>query len=194
MGRSSPSPPTIIMPEQADPIAFQTIIPQKSYRDLAESIGRTTGDYNKFLKRRFDSVGTPREMGARKAANRLMETSSYESSLPGQSRIKEDRFLETPREFPIRSNNRSTFDTRPGKTAGKNKARRLRGGGKIEKTSAQKAASMLTKDAMSGYRRALKRVEQERKKGRKSLFLKYPKNPGFAKNKDEIFAPKDYES
>ena len=119
---------------------------------------------------------------------------TYESSLPGQSRIREDRFLETPREFPIRSNNRSTFDTRPGKTAGKNKARRLRGGGKIEKTSAQKAAGMLRKDAASDYRRALKRVEQERKKGRKSLFLKYPKNPGFAKNKDEIFAPKDYES
>ena len=37
MGGSKPTPPTIIMPEESNPQAFQTIIPQKSYKDLAES-------------------------------------------------------------------------------------------------------------------------------------------------------------
>ena len=41
MGGSKPTPPTIIMPEESNPQAFQTIIPQKSYKDLAESMGRT---------------------------------------------------------------------------------------------------------------------------------------------------------
>ena len=38
MGGSKPTPPTIIMPEESNPQAFQTIIPQKSYKDLAESM------------------------------------------------------------------------------------------------------------------------------------------------------------
>ena len=65
MGGSKPTPPTIIMPEESNPQAFQTIIPQKSYKDLAESMGRTEKEYNRLVDQRYDTVGTAAEMGAR---------------------------------------------------------------------------------------------------------------------------------
>ena len=64
MGGSKPTPPTIIMPEESNPQAFQTIIPQKSYKDLAESMGRTEKEYNRLVDQRYDTVGTAAEMGA----------------------------------------------------------------------------------------------------------------------------------
>ena len=53
MGGSKPTPPTIIMPEESNPQAFQTIIPQKSYKDLAESMRRTEGEI-KWERRRLN--------------------------------------------------------------------------------------------------------------------------------------------
>ena len=50
MGGSKPTPPTIIMPEESNPQAFQTIIPQKSYKDLAESMRRTEKEYNRLVR------------------------------------------------------------------------------------------------------------------------------------------------
>ena len=47
MGGSKPTPPTIIMPEESNPQAFQTLIPQKSYKDLAESMRRTEKEINR---------------------------------------------------------------------------------------------------------------------------------------------------
>ena len=48
-------PPTIIMPAEGEnPQAFQTIIPQKSYKDLAESMGRTEKEYNRLVDQRYD--------------------------------------------------------------------------------------------------------------------------------------------
>ena len=52
MGGSKPTPPTIIMPEESNPQAFQTIIPQKSYKDLAESMRRTEGEINRVMGQR----------------------------------------------------------------------------------------------------------------------------------------------
>ena len=49
MGGSKPTPPTLIMPEVSNPHAFQTIIPQKSYKDLAESMNRTEKEYNRLV-------------------------------------------------------------------------------------------------------------------------------------------------
>ena len=50
MGGSKPTPPTIIMPEESNPQAFQTIIPQKSYKDLAESMRRTEKEINRIIR------------------------------------------------------------------------------------------------------------------------------------------------
>ena len=41
------SQPNIVIPPAETPRAFQTVIPQKSYKDLAESMNRTEGEYNR---------------------------------------------------------------------------------------------------------------------------------------------------
>ena len=126
MGRS-PTPPTIIMPSESNPQAFQTIIPQKSYKDLAESMRRTEKEYNRLLDSRYDTVGTPAEMGAKARAVEMQAAASYASSLPKELLMK--GLNETPRDFPINSNNRATFDTVPGSMAGYGSARPGTGSG-----------------------------------------------------------------
>ena len=69
MGGSKPTPPTIIMPEESNPQAFQTIIPQKSYKDLAESMRRTEGEINRVMGQRYDEVGTPQDIFPRFVAH-----------------------------------------------------------------------------------------------------------------------------
>ena len=73
MGGSKPTHPTIIMPEESNPQAFQTIIPQKSYKDLAESMRRTEKEYNRLLESRYDTVGTAAEMGARTKSRSIQQ-------------------------------------------------------------------------------------------------------------------------
>tara|TARA_R100001224_G_scaffold47162_1_gene27200 strand:+ start:89 stop:838 length:750 start_codon:yes stop_codon:yes gene_type:complete len=113
MGGSKPTPPTIIMPEESNPQAFQTIIPQKSYKDLAESMRRTEKEINRITGQRYDEVGTPAEIGAQQRAIEMQEAASYKASLP-RGGSPDERFKETPRPFPIKSNRRATFDTVPG--------------------------------------------------------------------------------
>ena len=117
MGGSKPTPPTIIMPEESNPQAFQTIIPQKSYKDLAESMRRTEKEINRLTAQRYDEVGTPAEIGAKQRAIEMQEAASYASSLP-RGGSPDERFKETPRAFPIKSNRRATFDTVPGSMSG----------------------------------------------------------------------------
>jgi len=117
MGGSKPTPPTIIMPEESNPQAFQTIIPQKSYKDLAESMRRTEKEINRITAQRYDEVGTPAEIGAQQRAIEMQEAASYKASLP-RGGSPDERFKETPRPFPIKSNRRATFDTVPGTMTG----------------------------------------------------------------------------
>ena len=117
MGGSKPTPPTIIMPEESNPQAFQTIIPQKSYKDLAESMRRTEKEINRITGQRYDEVGTPAEIGAQQRAIEMQEAASYKASLP-RGGSPDERFKETPRPFPIKSNRRATFDTVPGSMTG----------------------------------------------------------------------------
>ena len=116
MGRS-PTPPTIIMPAESNPQAFQAIIPQKSYKDLAESMRRTEKEINRITAQRYDEVGTPAEIGAQQRAIEMQEAASYKASLP-RGGSPDERFKETPRPFPIKSNRRATFDTVPGSMTG----------------------------------------------------------------------------
>ena len=46
MGGRKETPPTIIMPAEGAPQAFQTIVPQKSYKDIAESTLRSEKEIN----------------------------------------------------------------------------------------------------------------------------------------------------
>ena len=101
MGGSKPTPPTIIMPEESNPQAFQTIIPQKSYKDLAESMRRTEKEINRITAQRYDEVGTPAEIGAQQRAIEMQEAASYASSLP-RGGSPDERFRETPRAYKLR--------------------------------------------------------------------------------------------
>ena len=116
MGGRKETPPTIIMPAEGAPQAFQTIVPQKSYKDMAESTLRTEKEINRLMGQRYNEVGTPEEIGARKKGVEMQAAASYLSSLPKGP--VDERFKETPRAFPVKSNRRATFDTVPGSMSG----------------------------------------------------------------------------
>ena len=117
MGGSKPTPRTIIMPEESNPQAFQTLIPQKSYKDLAESMRRTEKEINRITGQRYNEVGTSTQIGAHQRGIEMQEAASYKASLP-RGGSPDERFKETPRTFPIKSNRRATFDTVPGSMSG----------------------------------------------------------------------------
>ena len=104
------SQPNIVIPPQKTPKAFQTIIPQKSYKDLAESIGRTEDEIIRLEGNRQDMVGTAQELGAKQRGIEMQEAASYASSLPAAT-SPDTSFRGTPREFAVTSNEEGTFDT-----------------------------------------------------------------------------------
>ena len=188
MGGSKPSPPTIIMPEESNPQAFQTIVPQKSYKDLAESIGRTDREYNRLVDQRYDTVGTAAEMGKRNRGIEMQERASYLSSLPAGG-SPDTSFKETPRAFPIKSNRRSTFDTSPGSISGFGSTRFGTGtptsmGGSLASDPAKEAALKRYEESKKAYQAA---VDKAKKTPRK--FAEQIGTPGFAQNPDSIYIP-----
>ena len=82
MGGSKPSAPTVIMPAETKPQQFQTIIPEKSFKDLAEQMGRIEKETGKIQDQRYDEVGTPAEIGARSKGTNMLAAAAYLSSLP----------------------------------------------------------------------------------------------------------------
>ena len=92
----------LIIPEGEKPKAFQTVIPQKSYKDLAESMGRTETEYNRLLDTRYDMTGTGAQLGAKQRGIVMQEAASYRSSLPAAS-SPDTSFKATPRPFDITS-------------------------------------------------------------------------------------------
>ena len=205
MGGSKPTPPTIIMPEESNPQAFQTIIPQKSYKDLAESMRRTEKEINRITAQRYDEVGTPAEIGAKQRAIEMQEAASYASSLP-RGGSPDERFKETPRAFPIKSNRRSTFDTVPGSMSGFGGSRPGTGpgptgggrrlppgmpgpmfmGGKGRQTDpAKEAAAIRFEKSKKDYAKALNRAATTPRS-----FMPETVNPGFAQNPDDLYLPK----
>ena len=99
---SGGSESNLIIPEGEKPKAFQTVIPQKSYKDLAESMGRTETQYNRLLDTRYDMTGTGAQLGAKQRGIEMQEAASYASSLPAAS-SPDTSFRGTPREFKIKS-------------------------------------------------------------------------------------------
>lgn len=211
MGGSKPTPPTIIMPEESNPQAFQTIIPQKSYKDLAESMRRTEKEINRITAQRYDEVGTPAEIGAQQRAIEMQEAASYKASLP-RGGSPDERFKETPRPFPIKSNRRATFDTVPGTMDGFGGSRPNTGPGptgggrggravgqvgpppgrsgffpfpRKPSNPAKEAAGMRYDQAKSNYFDAIKKA-----KTKPGTFMPETVNPGFAQNPDDLYLPK----
>ena len=72
MGRPpAPPAPTVVMPNTTTPQTFQTLAPQESYQDMAESMKRIETETAKIQQQRYDQVGTEAEIGARMAGREL---------------------------------------------------------------------------------------------------------------------------
>ena len=186
MGGSKPSPPTIIMPAEQSSTAYQTLIPKKSYKDLAQTTRRMEKEINRITSQRYDEVGTPAEIGARQRGLEMQESASYLSSLP-RGGSPDTGFKETPRAFPIKSNNRGTFDTVAGSMAGYGGTRP--GTGAQPSTGldpAREAASVRFEKSKEAYAKGLNRA----KTTPRSFMPVTPKNIGYADNPDKLFNPK----
>ena len=178
-GGSSES--NLIIPEGEKPKAFQTVIPQKSYKDLAESMGRTETEYNRLLDTRYDMTGTGAQLGAKQRGIEMQEAASYASSLPAAS-SPDTSFRGTPREFDIKSKG-NTFETAAGqspKTKGQVSAQVV-----PPKSLAKQVAETRYGDAKDYY---LAAVEKAKKTPRS--YMEPTKDPGFAQNSADIYLPK----
>ena len=195
MGGRKETPPTIIMPAEGAPQAFQTIVPQKSYKDMAESTLRTEKEINRLMGQRYDEVGTPEEIGARKKGVEMQAAASYLASLPKGP--VDERFKETPRAFPVKSNRRATFDTVPGSMSGFGTTRPGTGrpatgglgGGQIGPTPiqtdpAKEAAKKRFDESKKAYEAALEKAKKTPRS-----FMAETKDPAYAQNPDSMFIP-----
>jgi len=201
MGGRKETPPTIIMPAEGAPQAFQTIVPQKSYKDIAESTLRTEKEINRLMGQRYDEVGTPEEIGARKKGVEMQAAASYLASLPKGP--VDERFKETPRAFPVKSNRRATFDTVPGSMSGfgstrPGTGRPATGGGvgtggqtlgqvgpmPIQTDPAKEAAKKIFDDSKKAYEAALEKAKKTPRS-----FMTETKDPSYAQNPDSMFIP-----
>ena len=171
----------LIIPEGEKPKAFQTVIPQKSYKDLAESMGRTETEYNRLLDTRYDMTGTGAQLGAKQRGIEMQEAASYASSLP-KSDSPDTSFRGTPREFDIKSKG-NTFETAAGqspKTKGQVSAQVVQ-----PKSLAKQAAETRYGDAKDYYLAAVKKAKETPRS-----YMKPTKDPGFAQNDPSIYLPK----
>lgn len=173
--------PNIVIPPAETAKAFQTIIPMKSYKDLAESMGRTENEIIRAEENRQDMAGTAQELGAKQRGVEMQEIASYASSLPAAA-SPDTGFRGTPREFKVTSNTGGTFDTAAGQKAGE--------GNPLtpavpKKTLAREAAETRYGDAKDYY---LKAVEKAKNTPKSTM----PKtvNPGFAQNTSDMYLPK----
>ena len=195
MGGRKETPPTIIMPAEGAPQAFHTIVPQKSYKDIAESTLRTEKEINRLMGQRYDEVGTPEEIGARKKGVEMQAAASYLASLPKGP--VDERFKETPRAFPVKSNRRATFDTVPGSMSGFGSTRPGTGrpptggggGGQIgtmpvQTDPAKEAAKKRFDESKKAYEAALEKAKKTPRS-----FMAETKDPAYAQNPDSMFIP-----
>ena len=175
------SQPNIVIPPAETPRAFQTIIPQKSYKDLAESMGRTEQEIIRAEGNRQDMTGTAQELGAKQRGIEMQEAASYASSLPAAA-SPDTSFRGTPREFEVTSNTGGTFDTAAGQKSGSPQAK-----AQVipAKSLAKQAAETRYGDAKDYYLEAVKKAKATPKS-----YMEPTKDPGFAQNSSDIYLPK----
>jgi len=187
MGGSKPSSPTVIMPPKTQPEQFQTVVPEKSFKDLAEQMKRIETETGKIQEQRYDEVGTPSQIGARQAGIRMREAAAYLGSLPAAQ--LDTSFKPTFRPFDIKST-ASAASTVPGQSAFKNP--------KSASTTTQpqrKSQLDILKDAAKDnlvnakneYNAALKLAAS---KGRPKPTI--TKDPSFAKQDPMDYLPRKY--
>ena len=185
MGGSKPSAPTVIMPAETKPQQFQTIIPEKSFKDLAQQMGRIETETGKIQEQRYDEVGTPAEIGARSKGRNVQSAAAYLASLP--SAMADTSFQTTPRPFDIKSTP-SAATTVPGQTgvkSGQSTATGTRPKSQLDYV--KDAAKQNLDQAKKEYSAALKLAQT---KGRPKPTI--TKDPSFAKQDPKDYLPKRY--
>ncbi len=185
MGGSKPSAPTVIMPAETKPQQFQTIIPEKSFKDLAQQMGRIETETGKIQEQRYDEVGTPAEIGARSKGRNVQSAAAYLASLP--SAMADTSFQTTPRPFDIKSTP-SAATTVPGQTgvkSGQSTATGTRPKSQLDYV--KDAAKQNLDQAKKEYSAALKLAQT---KGRPKPTI--TKDPSFAKQDPKEYLPKRY--
>ena len=186
MGGRKPSPPTIIMPAQTKPQQFQTIIPEKSFKDLAEQMGRIETETGKIQDQRYDEVGTPAEIGARAKGTNMLAAAAYLSSLPKNT--PDTSFQTTPRPFDITST-KNTFNQKEGQTIGAStgKSTATATAPKSQLDYVKEAAKQNLDNAKQEYLDAVKLVKT---KGRPKPTI--TKDPSFATQDPKDYLPRQY--
>ena len=186
MGGGRPSAPTVIMPAETQPQQFQSVIPEKSFKDLAQQMGRIETETGKIQDQRYDEVGTPAEIGARAKGTNMLAAASYLSSLP--KALPDTSFQTTPRPFGIQSTPTS-FKQKEGQTiaanTGKSTAPATTSKSQLDvvKEAAKKNLDFATKEYLDA-------VKQAKTKGRPTATI--TKDPSFAKQDPKDLLPRRY--
>jgi len=179
MGRPpAPPAPTVVMPNTTTPQTFQTLAPQESYQDMAESMKRTETETAKIQQQRYDEVGTPAEIGARQKGRDWQTAASYFSSLPTKDpdqrfRPTRDAFARTQKgEHSAKWGQPTAGTSTPSSTEGS------------KYDVARYAASERVSNAREAYKAAL---EHAKKTGRPTGTIS--DTPSWAKRSTDIFKP-----
>ncbi len=186
MGGGRPSAPTVIMPAETKPQQFQSVIPEKSFKDLAQQMGRIETETGKIQDQRYDEVGTPAEIGARAKGTNMLAAASYLSSLP--KAMPDTSFQTTPRPFDITATP-NAFLQKKGQTipanTGKSTAPATTPKSQLDivKDAAKKNLDFATKEYLDA-------VKQAKTKGRPTATI--TKDPSFAKQDPKDLLPRRY--
>ena len=82
MGGGRPSASVAVVPTPAAPQTFQSVIPLTAFEDTAAQLKRIQEETGKIAAQRYQEVGTPAQIGARMAGNRVRESAAYGASIP----------------------------------------------------------------------------------------------------------------
>ena len=188
MGRPpAPPAPTVVMPDKTQPQTFQTLAPQESYQDMAESMKRIETETAKIQQQRYDEVGTPAEIGARQKGRDWQTAASYFSSLP--TKDPDQRFRPTPDAFARtqKGEHSAKWDNAPIRAlpvdrTGSGSASSSPKGSKYD--VARFAAAERVSNAREAYKAAL---DHAKKTGRPTGTIS--DTPSWAKRSTDIFKP-----
>ena len=186
MGGSKPSAPTVIMPAQTQPQQFQSIIPQKSFKDLAKTMRSIERETGKIQRQRYDEVGTPAEIGAQSRGTDYLAAAAYLSSLPKSD--PDTSFQTTPRPFDITATENAftqTVGQQIPASTGASSAPTTAPKSKLD--FVKRAAKENLKTSKREYFKAVKRAK---KVGRPKPTI--TKNPSFANQDPKLFLPRRY--
>ena len=174
------------MPAQTKPQQFQTYIPEKSFKDLAQQMNRIETETGKIQDQRYDEVGTPAEIGARSKGTNMLAAAAYLSSLPKDT--PDTSFQTTPRPFDITAT-RNAFGQRVGQKISAST------GSSTASGTAPKSQLDAVKDAAKSNldyakQEYLDAVKLAKTKGRPKPTI--TKDPSFAKQDPKDYLPRQY--